>query len=137
MLTNLIYTSKRCPICTEEEIDKILEVCQSNNSSKDITGVLLYSDDMFLQYLEGDRKGLFGLYDKIKKDKRHSDTMMIGGVPIRERIFPVWNMAKKNIGEDGFRLISGGRKMDKEQFDGLLTDQENRYLVSSIKNFFR
>jgi len=137
MLTNLIYTSKRCPICTEEEIDKILEVCQSNNPTKDITGVLLYSNDMFLQYLEGDRKELFHLYDDIKKDIRHSDAVMVGCKPIDERTFPVWGMAKKNIGKDGFRSISGGRNMDKQQFDGILADLENGQLVSTIRKFFK
>ena len=52
-LYQLVYTSARNAKCDENEITSIVAACQRNNPGKDITGVLLYSDNRFLQYLEG------------------------------------------------------------------------------------
>ena len=136
MLTNLIYTSKRNNNCNNQEIYKILEACNKNNSHKDITGVPLFSDSLFLQYLEGERKDIFELYDKIKLDNRHNDAVMVGCRPIKERIFPDWSMGKKDIGQEGFEFISGDNFFEKKRLDSILENQDNEQLVSSIKKFF-
>ncbi len=54
-LYQLVYTSVRKPGCDDYEIKKILESCKRNNPSKDITGVLLHSENHFIQYLEGSK----------------------------------------------------------------------------------
>ena len=77
MLSQLIYTSIRTSECTDSEIDKILDSCKRNNFGIDITGVLLYSDKIFIQYLEGNSKLILELYDKIKLDKRHKNAMLM------------------------------------------------------------
>jgi hypothetical protein len=82
MLSQLVYVSNRKPNCSGEEIEKILESCKKNNAPLNITGVLLYSETKFIQLVEGDAKVIAGLYDKIKKDNRHSNPMMISYNPI-------------------------------------------------------
>jgi hypothetical protein len=61
MLSHLIYVSNRAQNCTQSEIEKILESCKKNNVQYDITGVLLYSDTKFVQYIEGQYKEIMGL----------------------------------------------------------------------------
>jgi len=39
--------------CDDSEIDKILDSAKRNNPGLDITGVLLYTEKKFIQYLEG------------------------------------------------------------------------------------
>ena len=67
----LVYTSKRLPNCTDEEIEKILNSCKKNNAPQNITGLLLLAGDKFIQCLEGDKARVTAVYDKIKNDDRH------------------------------------------------------------------
>jgi hypothetical protein len=97
MLSHLVYVSTRTPICTDEEIEKILASCKKNNAGLDITGVLLYSDKNFVQYLEGEYKAIIELYDRIKTDKRHRNAVLITSAPIHTRGFPSWQMGAKKI----------------------------------------
>jgi len=55
MLSQIIYVSVRNANCSDEEIQKILESSNRNNGKLDITGVLLYSRNKFLQVLEGEK----------------------------------------------------------------------------------
>lgn len=96
-LYNLVYVSTRKPNCTESVLQDILEESRQNNHLKNITGVLLYSDNRFLQYLEGDKEVIFSLYKQIKKDPRHQQVTLLYNVPINGRIFPSWQMGYKNL----------------------------------------
>ena len=55
MLVRLLYASRAAKPQTAKTIAAILAECQRNNPRRGITGVLCYSDDIFLQVLEGGR----------------------------------------------------------------------------------
>ena len=99
-LYQLVYTSARNAKCDENEITSIVAACQRNNPGKDITGVLLYSDNRFLQYLEGDVNEIRKLFELIQKDPRHSGVMERAFGPITERRFPSWHMGYKNVDKE-------------------------------------
>lgn len=92
MLSGLVYKSERKEHCSKSEIDNILTTCQERNKIRRVTGVLLYSDTTFIQYLEGDFKEIISLYNKIKTDSRHTNAAILGITPIDNRIFPGWQM---------------------------------------------
>lgn len=96
-LHQLVYTSVRSAQCDEKEIKKIVDACKENNPSRDITGVLLYSNKRFIQYLEGDGDEIRDLFEFIKKDKRHSGIMERSFGLIEERRFPSWHMGYKDV----------------------------------------
>jgi hypothetical protein len=77
MLSQIIYVSVRNANCSDEEIQKILESSNRNNGKLDITSVLLYSRNKFLQVLEGEKDLILELYNKIKLDERHKNVIMI------------------------------------------------------------
>lgn len=137
MLSQLVYVSNRKPNCTQEEIDKIVESCKKNNPGLNITGVLLYSDTKFIQLVEGEANTITALYDKIKKDVRHSNPIMISYNAIKERAFPSWHMGTKQVGTDVQYLteISGE---DKDVFTALLNGKEEngQKVLNLIKRFF-
>lgn len=138
MLSQLVYISTRKPICTEQEIGSILLACRKKNHSLDITGVLFYSDNKFIQSLEGDAKEILALYDRIKLDTRHEHVTMISYGSIKERAFPSWQMATKKFtnGEIEFRTDISSE--DKNVFKGLLSgaEQSNSQLQRLLKRFF-
>ena len=138
MLLQLVYVSNRKSNCPQEEIDKILNSCEENNPRLNVTGVLLYTDQKFIQLVEGDARVITDLYDKIKDDSRHSNTMMISLGPIKEKSIPCWNMASRSISGSRFDYISTITDTDKIVFDKILNgESENGERVLDIlKKFF-
>ena len=126
MLSHLAYISTREPNCTDQEIDKILAACKKNNPPIGITGILLYDNDQFLQYVEGDYKEINPLYDKIKKDDRHKDVIMVSMGVIADKIFPSWNMANKKINFSDIAYRTDISMEDKIVFDNILMGKEQQ-----------
>lgn len=124
MLAHLAYVSVRKKNCTDEEIEKILAACKINNAPLDITGVLLYSDSKFIQYVEGESTALMTLYDKIKKDVRHEKAVMISYNPIPKRIFPSWQMGSRKIASDDFSFVTDITAGDKDLFQKIMNGKE-------------
>jgi hypothetical protein len=139
MLSHLVYVSVRKPNCTEEEIENILAACKRNNAGLDITGVLLYSGTHFLQYLEGDYKEISGLYEKIKKDDRHKNVVLITTGPIKERTFPTWEMGSKKINEGKVEFQTDIDKEEAKTFQDIMSgkNQEGNKALKLIKKFFK
>ena len=134
MISYLIYRSHRRPNCTESEIDKIIEACKRNNAGQDITGVLLYTDNTFVQYLEGSYREIMDLYDKIKTDERHNKVAMLGGGSISERIFPSWHMGRKDI-QASVDFKTDISKEDEKTFQEVLTgsNEDSNKAISLIR----
>ncbi|WP_224998553.1 BLUF domain-containing protein [Cesiribacter sp. SM1] len=122
-LYQLVYTSQRNPACTDTEIQNILESCKRNNPSKDITGVLLHSDDHFIQYLEGD-KDIIKLYDLIKEDSRHRNAVLLSYGPLKERAFPSWHMGYKNLPKDQVDFLTESNEADRKLFNSIIKGEK-------------
>ncbi|HGS4624578.1 TPA: BLUF domain-containing protein, partial [Vibrio cholerae] len=59
---------------------------------RDITGVLYFNNEYFLQCLEGDREKVNLLYNNIIKDHRHNRVVILDYQEIRNRDFQDWSM---------------------------------------------
>ena len=138
-LFQLVYTSKRKHDCSDEEIDKILSSCKKNNPSKNITGVLLYSDTMFIQYLEGSSQEILALYDIIKEDSRHERSVMISYGPLKARAFPDWHMGAKTLAKKDVDFHTEITSEDKKMLDALLRGekQEGLSALNLVRKFFK
>lgn len=138
MASNLVYVSARKPKCTDQEIEKILASCMKNNAHLDITGVLLYSDKQFVQYLEGDFDKIFSLYDKIKQDDRHKNVFLISASTIEERSFPSWQMGAKKIDFDKIDFQTTMDESEKNEFQSILSGRalQGNKALDLLKKFF-
>ncbi|MAH84925.1 MAG: hypothetical protein CBB68_11600 [Rhodospirillaceae bacterium TMED8] len=92
MLKYILYTSKVARECGDREIKDILRVSRANNARNSVTGMLIYKDDDFLQYLEGPSEHVTELYEVIEKDQRHQDVNVVKDGMIEERVFYDWDM---------------------------------------------
>jgi hypothetical protein len=139
MLSYLVYVSARKQNCTEEEIQKILMSCKTNNATIDITGVLLYSDTHFIQYLEGEYKQIIGLYDRIKLDARHKNAVLVSSSQINERSFPSWQMGAKRFDNDTIHFLTDVSFTDKVVFNNILTgkSEDGSKAQVLLKKFFK
>jgi hypothetical protein len=62
------------------------------NSTKGVTGLLIYGQSSFLQILEGARAEISETFHRIAHDKRHHELVLIGVSEIAERSFQDWAM---------------------------------------------
>eukprot|EP01091_Cochliopodium_minus_P018301 TRINITY_DN7382_c0_g1_i1.p1 TRINITY_DN7382_c0_g1~~TRINITY_DN7382_c0_g1_i1.p1 ORF type:complete len:152 (-),score=27.46 TRINITY_DN7382_c0_g1_i1:10-465(-) len=88
----LLYTSQSLKEMDSNEVGQILEGARKYNTKKNITGLLLYIKNDFIQLLEGKKEEVLELYDSIKKDKRHELVRTLISCYADERLFVEWSM---------------------------------------------
>lgn len=93
MPTHLIYSSTASHAMTRAELQTILEDARSGNAARDVTGLLVYVDGVFLQILEGERDTLTSLVSRITNDTRHRDLQIFYQAEVAQRVFANWRMA--------------------------------------------
>ena len=91
-LVRLIYSSIRTEGVEVPALLELLDTATENNKCDGITGLLCFTNDSFLQVLEGDALPINQLYRKIIVDGRHMEVGLIHYSPILEREFPDWAM---------------------------------------------
>lgn len=90
-LCRVVYYSERNS-AVALDTKQLINVCHRNNSKLNVTGVLHYSGDGFIQVLEGSRKDVSSTYHRIAQDPRHQSVTLISCLDVRERLFPGWSM---------------------------------------------
>jgi hypothetical protein len=125
MLFHLGYTSTATRPMVGSELWALLELAQSKNAAKDLTGLLLHRQNSFFQVLEGPKIEVLKMFEHIKSDKRHKrvEVLFEGGIEARE--FSDWRM--------GFVQLDG---IDVSQLPGfsrfLQRDAEPRELFAVL-----
>ncbi len=97
MLVRLLYASRAAAPLTTPVVDSILAQSRAHNPKHGITGILCYSNDLFLQVLEGGRDEVCELYNTIVRDDRHSNVRILCFEEITERHFGTWTMGHVDV----------------------------------------
>lgn len=97
-LIQVAYTSsaltRHMPL---DEVKSILRTSRINNTRQNITGLLLYRDGSFAQFLEGPTDAVDSLYDTIERDDRHHGVVRVLRQSITKRDFRQWSMAFRDL----------------------------------------
>ena len=96
MLVRLLYAS-RVVDPQPDVIESILAQSRQFNPSTGITGILVYSGDIFLQAIEGGRQAVSELYGHIQKDARHKEVVLLHYEEILQRRFSGWTMGQVRL----------------------------------------
>lgn len=111
----IVYVSTAARPVPLNELMHLLEGARRRNAEEGVTGVLLYSDQSFMQYLEGPAAGLARVYDIIKHHPLHYGLIDLIRAPIEEREFADWAMA--------FQVVGAFGKASPVEQDALLADR--------------
>lgn len=109
MLHYLIYISRTSQSWSQQELLKLLEVSWSRNKLRNISGMLVFLGDRFIQLLEGTKEDVLNTLAKIEQDSRHADVNILLEGSHEERIFKSWSMGFKQIDLTDFEKITGFR----------------------------
>ncbi len=97
MLVRLMYASRAAASVNQDSLNAILKKARVYNPGVGVTGVLCFSDGIFLQLLECGRLPVSQLYNRIANDPRHHDVALISYQEIGERKFASWAMGQVNL----------------------------------------
>ncbi|MBL3688316.1 BLUF domain-containing protein [Leucobacter zeae] len=91
-LSALIYASDAIGSAGEPELEEILAQARARNERLGITGILLYRDGRFVQYLEGPAEAVREVFASISADPRHERVRVLLDSPVESRRFTSWTM---------------------------------------------
>lgn len=103
-LQRLIYISET-DNPTTDVIQEIERQSVKNNSKVNITGILLFNADCYVQVLEGGRAAVSDLFNKIHNDSRHKRLEMVECSKIPHRSYAQWAMKFVPLSMAGRELI--------------------------------
>jgi hypothetical protein len=93
MLERLVYRSKATHKLGSLHLFNLLVQCRKRNLSLGITGHLLYTEEIFVQCIEGPSGSLDALWKSLQRDERHHNVELLARGPISDRQFSDWAMA--------------------------------------------
>lgn len=76
------YVSDADPNLKPEDISDLLEKTLKFNTSQDINGFLLFTENNFFQLIEGDEEKIKELYFRIENDTRHTNIIKFIEKPV-------------------------------------------------------
>ncbi|UTW56024.1 BLUF domain-containing protein [Kordiimonas sp. SCSIO 12610] len=89
----ITYMSHYCGVAIEKDMDDILKRARKNNKRRNVTGILLADNGVFMQVIEGEKEAVKECFDSICKDPRHSKIECLRNETISIRTFDDWDMA--------------------------------------------
>ena len=102
----LIYFSRAAKGTSLQDVQDILETARKFNAEVGITGKLCFATQYFLQVIEGQRLEINRLYNRILRDQRHEDLVLIGYEEITARLFSGWEMDYAPMTDEINQLLS-------------------------------
>ncbi len=135
-LLTLLYVSAAVRPFSNDELIEMLQSFKKRNIDAEITGILLYKDQSFMQILEGPPEAVRQRFRAIERDSRHKNVIKVVEEPISERSFGEWSMGYRNIGQAPPEDIEGFNDLlYKGHFDAERVRKSSRQICSMIKAF--
>jgi hypothetical protein len=91
-LATVVYRSRAVAPLPGPALQHLVETAQSRNHGEAITGVMLYDDSHFFQWLEGPPEGVERVMHSIHHDPRHTDLEILAQRRSPARRFVGWDM---------------------------------------------
>ncbi|GGI87561.1 hypothetical protein GCM10007973_25040 [Polymorphobacter multimanifer] len=104
ILATFVYCSRAAEGVDDAAVDHIIEWSQRRNTSRDITGVLVFGSGVFFQWIEGPPVQVEKLIASLHGDSRHHDVVALDrSVEKRDRLYPDWQMER--VGAEDIRTV--------------------------------
>ncbi len=100
-LSSLVYQSQAVAPMSEPDLQRLITTSQTRNRKEGVTGLLIYDQGRFVQWLEGPTAGLQRLWQSISGDPRHTGVSVLGEATVPVRFFGANAMALGKRRADG------------------------------------
>lgn len=95
----ITYLSRPAEGLRHTDLDTILAQARRGNSSLGITGLLVFTGDIFFQVLEGQQNDVERVFDKVFMDPRHRQIRVLQRGNCAARRFKKWSMGFRQLNE--------------------------------------
>ena len=113
----LVYCSKAVRLLDNDELMALLAGAREHNQRRNITGMLLYKDQSFIQLLEGPAEAVRDLYAKIQHDSRHFRIKRLLEETTDARVFEKWSMGFQNLQDNSVVSSQGYSAFMQPEYD--------------------
>lgn len=139
MVKQLIYKSQSVTMITPELIEDVLFAAARFNEQHDITGILLYSEDVFLQLIEGAPADIDELHNRILADERHRNVQTVYLGYAEERSYPDWRMRAYTSDQSPLHMLNEAQRVFIRCADplGSELDFETTWIGSFMRSMCR
>ncbi|MBX2828476.1 MAG: BLUF domain-containing protein [Flavobacteriaceae bacterium] len=126
---SIVYVSRAVKEISQEDLETLFNSTELNNQDLEITGILLYSDQTFLQVLEGEYPIIKSLYETIVEDSRHEHIVKLVDTAKGNRIFEKY--------KTGFSIITEKEDMTnlKLLIQQALDKKEHKEVAEKLNYF--
>ncbi|MEY4190010.1 MAG: hypothetical protein RIR17_746 [Planctomycetota bacterium] len=135
MIHYLLYTSVATNPMAKDSLRELLIKAVDYNSSKGITGMLLYKDGNFMQVLEGEETAIRTLFEKISKDSRHRDILVLKEGKLQEHMFSNWSMGFRDLNSPDMQNLPGYTQFMNLGFNSSETYNNPNICLKMLKIF--
>jgi hypothetical protein len=109
-MIRLTYVSTCIPDLSLVDVRAILAVATKSNVEHGITGMLYWSGEYFMQTLEGERAAVTLCFNRVCRDRRHTEVELVSAIPTHKRWFGEWSMGfTQLLASHRVHLESGAR----------------------------
>jgi FAD-dependent sensor of blue light len=135
-MRQIVWVSAAVKPFSTGELLRLLEHSRASNCTRGITGLLLYHDESFLQFMEGSAEEVAWVFEnRIKRDRRHTDVMLLYSREVDERALPDFSMGF--IDTEHLSLLSLPGFVDYRQTtSGFLHLKDDSRMLAHIINGF-
>ena len=91
-LLGLAYASSPTQPMGTLALGQLLLQARAFNAGVQVTGVLLYSPQAFLQYIEGPPAGVAKVFERVSASSRHHSIQVLMREAVSTRVFADWQM---------------------------------------------
>ena len=134
-LIQLIYASQAVRPMSSAELMDLLVQARDKNKRLDITGMLLYKQQGFLQVLEGSPDAVRDVYASIRNDHRHRAVHTLLEKEVDGRQFADWTMGFCDLDESDHTSVPGYTGFLDEGFDSLARSNRGDIAHSLLVSF--
>ena len=133
----IVYVSTATSPLEYDELKALEQVACRNNAELGVTGILVYCDCKFMQFLEGEKSNVEEIFSVIIRDTRHYSIDVLRNGMIPRRQFTDWQMKYVDLRDidesEGYiyNKLFGEKTSDRKVLD---CASESIKLLAAFKN---
>jgi hypothetical protein len=115
-MIRITYISQESAPLSADDLPALLTTCHANNTSRGVTGMLLFGNGTFLQVIEGETAVVDDLMARISRDARHKGVKVLRRDEIAQRQYSDWSMGFERVTEHTFAALPSLRSFGLRSF---------------------
>jgi hypothetical protein len=134
ILSSIVYRSRAVTPPSDYELYELVQAAQSRNAAEAVTGLLLYDESRFYQWLEGPPENVARIMRAITHDPRHTDIEILSDKTTATRQFTDWTMRLATRGVRSIHSIHNVVVPSEKALDDIRNRNNVKLVLAGFSN---